>query len=68
VSHDADAGTVVAEHRAGGLLLKRYASPRADEIARAVAADMAVTVPSHAMWLGRELERHERLLDRGLPS
>jgi thymidylate synthase len=65
VSHDNEAGTIIAEHRAEGILLKRYESPRADEIARAVAADMAVTVSSHAIWLGRELERHERLAQVG---
>jgi hypothetical protein len=65
VSLDRDRGLIVAEHRFGGLVLKRYEGRRAVEIERQVAADMAVSVVSHAMWLGRELTRHEQLLRKG---
>lgn len=53
---------IVAEHRFGGVLIKRYQADRAVKIEREVAADMAVSLVSHAMWLGRELTLKERLL------
>jgi thymidylate synthase len=62
VSADVDRGLIVAEHRYGGMLVKRYEAPRAVTIEREVAADMAVSLVSHAMWLGRELTAKERLL------
>ena len=55
-------GVIVAEHRFGGMLVKRYEAERAVTIEREVAADMAVSVVSHAMWLGRELTAKEQLL------
>jgi hypothetical protein len=62
VSADRDRGVIVAEHRYGGMLVKRYEAPRAVAIEREVAADMAVSLVSHAMWLGRELTAKEQLL------
>jgi Thymidylate synthase len=62
VSADVDRGLIVAEHRYGGMVVKRYEAPRAVTIEREVAADMAVSLVSHAMWLGRELTAKERLL------
>ena len=62
VSADRERGVVVAEHRFGGILVKRYEAERAVTIEREVAADMAVSLVSHAMWLGRELTAKERLL------
>jgi thymidylate synthase len=53
---------IVAEHRFEGLLLKEYRSASAERIAREVSADMAVSLPSHALWLGRQLEKAERAL------
>jgi thymidylate synthase len=53
---------IVAEHRFGGMLVKRYEAERAVTIEREVAADMAVSLASHAMWLGRELTAKEQLL------
>jgi Thymidylate synthase len=53
---------IVAEHRYGGILVKRYEGSRAMSIEREVAADMAITLVSHAMWLGRELTLKERSL------
>ena len=64
VSADPDRGLIVAEHRYGGVLVKRYEAERAVTIERAVAADMAVSLVSHALWLGRELNRTEQLLAR----
>jgi Thymidylate synthase len=62
VSADRERGVIVAEHRYGGMLVKRYEAERAVAIEREVAADMAVSLVSHAMWLGRELTAKEQLL------
>jgi thymidylate synthase len=62
VTADRERGCIVAEHRFGGMLIKRYESDRAVTIERQVAADMAVSIVSHAMWLGRELTAKERSL------
>jgi hypothetical protein len=63
VSVDGREGCIVAEHRFGGVLIKRYSGKRADALASEIAADMAVSLVSHALWLGRELARHEAILD-----
>jgi hypothetical protein len=65
VSVDREAGEVVADHVADGVPLKRYRAARAATITAQVAADMAVTDVGHALWLGRELQRHEALLRAG---
>ncbi|MFI5009610.1 MAG: thymidylate synthase [Solirubrobacterales bacterium] len=65
VTADAERGRIVAEHRFGGVLLKRYEAERAASIEREVSADMAVSLVSHALWLGRELTRCEQALQRG---
>ena len=62
VSADRERGLIVAEHRFGGILVKRYEAERATAIEQQVSADMAVSLVSHAMWLGRELSAKERLL------
>lgn len=64
VSADRPAGEVVAEHRFDGVLIKRYSGPRASGILAEIAADLAVSLPSHALWLGAELARNEALLGR----
>lgn len=62
VSVDRERAKLVAEHRFGGVLVKRYEADRAVTIEREVAADMAISLISHAMWLGRELTLKERAL------
>lgn len=62
VSTDPARRAIVAEHRFQGVLIKRYEAKRAATIEHEVAADMAVSLVSHAMWLGRELARHEQQL------
>jgi thymidylate synthase len=57
-----DGDEILAEHRFEGALIKQYRSDRADRIAHAITADMAVSLPSHALWLGRELAAKEQLL------
>lgn len=69
VGVDAEAGELVAEHRMGGLLIGRYRGSRADDVAKQIAADMGVSLVSHALWLGSELQRHEqRLPSRPSPT
>ena len=65
VSADHERGVVVAEHRFEGTLVKRYEAARAVTIEAAVAADMAVSLVSHALWLGRQLTRAEEQLRAG---
>ena len=65
VSADSDRGVIVAEHRFAGVLVKRYEAERAVTIEQQVAADMAVTLVSHALWLGRELTAREIALRSG---
>jgi thymidylate synthase len=62
VSVDHERGRIVAEHRYGGVLVKRYEAERAVTIEREVAADMAVSLVSHALWLGRQLTAAEQQL------
>ena len=62
VTVDEARGLIIAEHRFGGVLIKRYESPRAVAIEQEVAADMAISLISHAMWLGRELTAKEQQL------
>ena len=57
-----DGDEILAEHRFEGALIKQYRSDRADRIAHAVAADLAVSLPSHALWLGQELAKKEQRL------
>jgi thymidylate synthase len=57
-----DGDEILAEHRFEGALIKQYRSDRADRIAHAITADMAVSLPSHALWLGRELAAKEQQL------
>lgn len=62
VTTDQEKDRLVAEHRFGGTLVKRYEADRAVTIERMVAADMAISLVSHALWLGRELTLKERAL------
>ncbi len=52
-------GELIVEHRIDGLLLKRYTGHRAGDLGREIAADMAVSLVSHAIWLGGELQKYE---------
>jgi hypothetical protein len=69
ISVDHEAGRIIAEHRVDGLLIKRYSADRAQKIEREIAGDMAVSLVSHALWLGRELAMKEHALrDRMMRS
>jgi thymidylate synthase len=64
VTIDPATGEIVADHRIGGLPIKQYRGRRAATIAREIAADMAISLVSHALWVGQELQAHEALLAR----
>lgn len=66
VTVDEEAAEIVAEHRYGGLLVKQYRGDRAAKIEREIIGDMAVSLVSHALWLGRELALKEQALKRRL--
>jgi len=63
VSVDECGRRIVVEHRFGGVLVKRYSSRHADALANEISGDMAVSLVSHALWLGRELARSEAILN-----
>lgn len=62
VSVDRQRRWIVAEHRVEGMLVKRYHGDRASRIAADINGDMAVSLVSHAMWLGGALAHAERQL------
>ncbi|HUZ26303.1 MAG TPA: thymidylate synthase [Streptosporangiaceae bacterium] len=64
VTVNKDPPEIVAEHRYGGLLVKRYRGDTAAKIEREVIGDMAVSLVSHALWLGRELMTKAEMLPR----
>jgi thymidylate synthase len=66
VTVDQENAEIVAEHRYEGLLVKQYRGGRAAKIEREVIGDMAVSLVSHAIWLGRELAMKEQALGKQL--
>jgi len=66
VSVDRAQRKIVAEHRFQGVLIERYSGRRASDIAKAIAGGLAVSLPSHALWLGGELARAEAQLNAGV--
>jgi hypothetical protein len=64
VTVDLQTREIVADHRIGGLAIKQYRGRRAATIARDIAADMAISLVSHALWVGQELQAKEALLAR----
>jgi thymidylate synthase len=69
VSVDREASAIVVEHRFEGVLVKRYSGRRADRLAGEISGDMAVSLVTHALWLGRELASKEeelRTIEAGL--
>jgi len=62
VTADVENGQLIAEHRYGSVVVKRYQGTRAEDVEQQVSKDMAISLVSHAMWLGRELARKEQIL------
>jgi thymidylate synthase len=55
VSLDEERGEIVATHVHNNVVLKKYTGRSAQEVEEEIARDMAVSVISHALWLGRQL-------------
>ena len=62
VSVDASAGEILAQHRHAGVLVAEHRGTSAHVVARKVAADMSVSLVSHALWLGQELATAQQQL------
>jgi thymidylate synthase len=56
---DEDTSEIIADHKIGGDLLTRYRGRNASEIERQIARDTAVSLISHAMYIGRQLAIYE---------
>lgn len=67
---DPDAMEIVAVLKAGGETLARYRGKTAQEIETQIARDEAISLLSHALYVGRQLAIHEAMLDKkaGGPS
>jgi thymidylate synthase len=59
ITVDKAAWELVVEHSYNGMVLHQYRGRSAEEIERQVARDCALSVMSHALYLGRELTRKE---------
>lgn len=59
---DDEAGEIVADLKAGGETLTRYRGRTAQEIETQIARDEAISVLSHALYVGRQLAIHEARL------
>lgn len=68
LSIDESRGTILADHLFDGVLVKRYEAAKAEAIETQVSTDMAISLVSHAMWLGRELLRQEFKLKAALAA
>ena len=68
VTVDQEQECLIAEHRFGGVLIKRYQADKAQKIEQAVIGDMAVSLVSHALWLGRELNAKEQILQQKIKA
>lgn len=67
LSIDENERVIIANHMYEGVLIKRYAAARAEDIEAAVSGDLAISLVSHAIWFGRELARYEARL-KALPK
>lgn len=62
VTTDEQTREIVAEHKYQRLTIKEYRGASSEELLGKIAADCAVSVASHALWLGREVGRAETRL------
>ena len=60
-----DSGEIVVEYRVDDITLKIYRSKKAAKLQHEIARDGIVSEISHAIYLGRQLERAERCLRDG---
>ena len=68
VDVDEDSRQIKVQHWYKDLPLKEYRGRNAAVVERAIIGDMAVSLVSHALWLGRELARAEQRLERLRPT
>jgi len=59
ITVDKSAWELVVEHQHNGMVIHQYRGKSAEEIERQLARDCALSVISHALYLGRELARKE---------
>lgn len=64
VSIDEEAGLILADHMHDNIRINRYQGRTSREVEDQISRDMAVSLVSHALWLGRELARAEAQLKR----
>lgn len=62
VTVDEEAERIMAVHLHDNVVIEQYVGRTANEIEEQVARDMAITLPSHAMWFGRQLALMEAKL------
>jgi thymidylate synthase (methanogen type) len=62
VTIDEQTREIVAEHKYQRLTIKEYRGVSSEQILAQIATDCAVSVASHALWLGREVGRAEARL------
>ncbi|MBW1974347.1 MAG: DUF4346 domain-containing protein [Deltaproteobacteria bacterium] len=62
-----DNGEIIVEYRADDVTLKTYRGKKAARLQHEIARDGVVSEISHAIYLGRQLERAERCLKDGTP-
>jgi thymidylate synthase (methanogen type) len=62
VTIDDEAREIVAEHKYQRLIIREYRARTSEELLGQIARDCAVSVASHALWLGREVGRAEAQL------
>ncbi len=62
VTTDPDAGHIIVEHKHQNVTLNRYYGKRSREIEEQLSRDLAVSLVSHALYLGRQLAEAESSL------
>ena len=65
VTTDPEAGHIIVEHKHQNVTLNRYYGRKSREIEEQLSRDMAVSLVSHALYLGRQLAEAERALAVG---
>ena len=62
VTVDRDQGLIIAQHSYQGQVINTYSGKKAEELEREISRDNAVSIISHALYLGRELYKAQMLL------
>lgn len=59
ITSDPETGELVAQHMFEGFILTEYRGKTAEKVENQIARDEAISLPSHAMYVGRMLAREE---------